>query len=69
MSDHQAQQEAQRRLGGDGAAWHHPQARPGDLRYCCVGLRVGDCLNNWLILGKGTCWKEAFADAARKKKR
>lgn len=66
MTDRQAQQEAQRRLGADGVAWHHPQARPGDLRWCCVGLRIVDCLNDWKILGKGETWEKAFTSCRRK---
>lgn len=70
MSDRAAEVEALRRFGSDGRAWHHPQARPEELWYCCVGLRRGAnyCLNEYLILGKGATFEEAFADAARRSK-
>ena len=68
MSDRQANEEAKRRFGADGVAWHHPQSRPGDFWWCCVGLRLGDCMNDWKILGKGTTWEKAFAACPRRKK-
>lgn len=66
LTDRTAQEEAERRWGESGRAWHGNYARRGDLRFCLVGECVGDVMDEWQIFGMGPDWQSAFEDAERR---
>lgn len=67
MSDRQALDEAQRRWGESGRAWHPAYVHRGDHYYCTVGGAIGDVREEWQVFGRGRTWEEAFADATTRK--
>lgn len=67
MTDREAEAEARRLWGDDGRAWHPYYAKRGDVRFCCVGLRVGDTLDDWKVYGHGETWEAAFSAAKHNK--
>lgn len=66
MTDREAEALAAHLWGEEGVAWHPAYTKPGDLRYCTVGLRIGDVREDWRILGRGETWPDAFAAAKGK---
>ena len=66
FTDQTADEEAKRRWGDSGVAWHGTYAKRGDLRYCLVGAQIGEVREEWQIFGMGPDWKSAFLDAERR---
>lgn len=64
MTDREAEAEAQRLWGEKGVAWHPCYSKKhDDPRYCCVGMRRGDVLDEWEVYGHGETWEAAFSFA------
>lgn len=64
MTDAQAAQEALRRWGKEGRAWHpHGEVRGGES-FCVVGVSNGRLYpHQWSPRGVGVDWESAFADS------
>ena len=63
MSENAANEEARRRRGESGVAWHPAYTKPGEYRFCAVGGAIGETRDEWQVFGRGASFEEAFADA------
>lgn len=63
MSEIAANEEARRRWGESGVAWHPAYTKRGEYRFCAVCGAVGEMRDEWQVFGRGATFEDAFREA------